>query len=100
MGPNKRKRPVVKTGRSVWVAEGDSLSRSSGHAQDGLGPKDVAVVRMVVKAGESHGAERNGATKVPSMRGRYERCAALWRRFPRPGPHLRSQGFVNKFTML
>ena len=68
MSRAKENGPSWRTGRGVWAAEGDLLSRSSGHAQDGLGPKDVAVVRMMVNAGESHGAQRNGATKVPSMR--------------------------------
>jgi len=57
------------------LAQKASLFSSSIHTQNCPGPEDVAVVRMVMNSRESHTWQRKPHLDVPSMRGRYERCA-------------------------
>jgi hypothetical protein len=63
----KQKRPVVWTGRGVQRTGRIDQCFIRSHA-NGLGPKDVDVVRVMMDRGGDHGAERNGAVNTASMR--------------------------------
>jgi len=64
----KQKRPVVWTGRGVQRTGRIIDQRFIRSHANGLGPKDVAVVRVVMDRGGDHGPERNGAMNTASMR--------------------------------
>jgi len=64
---SNKKKARPGTGRGVWRRKAQWFS-SSVQAQNRPGPGDVAVMRVMVAAAESHETQRNGANHWASMR--------------------------------